>query len=151
MPRLHLKIVTPEKIVFERDVNQVTVPTMDGEITVLPEHIPLVSVLKPGELVTYDVDKKSEPISLAVSGGFIEVNENQVVILADTAERAEEIDVAKAQAAHERAKKLLADAKHQDSVEYAQLAVKIEKELARLRVSRKRHHGLNQPTIESMS
>ncbi len=133
-----LKIVTPEREVLSDEVDQVTLPTADGEITILAHHIPLVSVLKAGELL---IKKGSEVIPFAVSGGMIRVSETGVTILADTAERVEEIIEERARAAHETAKKLL-DEKKFDAAEYATIAAKMEKELARLHVARKwRHRG----------
>jgi len=99
MATLKFKIATPEKVVYEKDsVAQVTIPTMNGEITILPNHIPLVSVVKAGELRVRD--REGEHL-MAVAGGFLEVRgNNEIVILADNAERAQDIDIAKAEAAH---------------------------------------------------
>src|SRR3989338_515301 len=117
MDNLHFEITTPERTVYKSEVDQVTVPTAMGEITVLPNHIPLVSQLVSGELV---IKKGSEKIHLAVSGGFVEVRQgNHVVILADTAERAEEIDVARAEEARERARQLVSQARP-DAESFAQ-------------------------------
>ena len=137
---LHFKIVTPEKLVYENDVVQITVPTKSGQITVLPNHIALVSVLSPGELMAIGPDSKTKPIEMAVSGGFIEVANNQVTILADTAEHAEEIDETRAQQAHQRAKELLAESRNKADIDFTALSAKIEKELARLKVARKRKY-----------
>ena len=87
---LKFRIVTPERVVFEEEVGQVTMMTRNGEITVLPHHLPLVTILEPGEL---RYKKNNEEHFLAVSGGFVEVkSDNTLSILADTAERADEID-----------------------------------------------------------
>lgn len=137
---LQLKIITPERVVLEQPVASVTVPTMQGEITVLANHIPLVSLLTAGELIAR-TEGSAGTIAMALSGGFIEVAKNQVVVLADTAERAEEIDVARAEEARERAKGLLLNVRNRDDVSYAALAAKIEKELARVRVARKHKSG----------
>src|SRR5665648_417690 len=98
--KIKFKIVTPEKTVYEDSVDQVTLPTQEGEITVLPNHIPLISVLRAGELVA---KKGGEEIAMAVSGGMVEVRKNEITILADTAERAEEIDLARAEEAKQKA------------------------------------------------
>ncbi|PIR57641.1 MAG: ATP synthase F1 subunit epsilon [Parcubacteria group bacterium CG10_big_fil_rev_8_21_14_0_10_38_31] len=126
---VEFEIVTPERIVFRGEVLQVTIPTKAGEITVLPEHIPLISILKPGviEIKTQEKDKEI----VAVSGGFIEVLKDKIVILADTAERAEEIDIEKAEEAIKRAEKIKIDGIHKDNVDFADITIKIEKELAR--------------------
>lgn len=140
---MNLKIITPEREVYSDDVDQVTLPTADGEITVLPHHIPLVSVLKAGEIL---IKKAGAIIPLAVSGGMLRVSENCVTILADTAERVEEIIEERAQEAHARAVQLLAEKKF-DTAEYATIAAKMEKELARLKVARKWRHKGHQTVI----
>ncbi|OGY93443.1 MAG: ATP synthase F1 subunit epsilon [Candidatus Komeilibacteria bacterium RIFOXYC1_FULL_37_11] len=134
MKDLKLKIVTPEKILFERRILQVSVSTVLGEITILPNHIPLVSQLIPGEIVV-KTDQGEEDL-MAVSGGFVEILPDQVVILADTAERAEEIDEERAEAARLRAEEVL-KTKVADAEGFAMFTAKIEKELARLKVARK--------------
>src|SRR4030043_2270249 len=101
--KIKFKIVTPERTVYEEEIDQVTLPTADGEITVLPNHIPLISILVPGEL---DVRKEGKEIAMAVSGGMIEVRKNEMTILADTAERAEEIDLQRAEEARKKAEQL---------------------------------------------
>lgn len=137
MSSIKFKIITPEKVVYESEISQVTLPTQQGEITILPNHLPLVSVLQPGELI---IKKDNQEIAMAVSGGFVQVKKNEVVVLADTAEQAEEIDEARAEEARQRARKLMAEYKDKEAVEYTALAAKIEKELARLKVARKRKH-----------
>lgn len=135
---MKLRIVTPEKTTYQaEDVSQLTLPTQQGEITILPNHIPLVSVLKAGEMI---VKKDNEEISMALSGGFVEIKENEIVVLADTAERADEIDEEKAEEARKRAEKLLEEAKDKETVDYVALAAKMEKELARLKVARKKKY-----------
>ena len=131
-----LNIITPEKTVFSEDVDQVTIPTQDGEITVLPHHIPMVGLLKPGELL---IKKGEIIIPLAVSGGIVQVYSTGVTILADTAERVEEIIEERAKEAHKRAEQVLAEKKF-DAEEYATIAARMEKELARLHVVRKWRH-----------
>ena len=113
---MKFQIVTPEKTVSSDEIQQVSLPTPDGEITILPHHIPLVTILKPGELRYV---KNKEEISLAVSGGFVEVRDDgSVVVLADTAEHAAEIDLARAEEARNRAAKLMTEARHQEHVNY---------------------------------
>ena len=131
---INFEIVTPEKVVLkDNNVSQITLPTTQGEITILPGHIPLVALLVPGELKIKKGDKDE---SLAISGGFIEVMINKVVILADTAERAFEIDEKRVEEAKKRAEKLREE-KQFDKVEFSALTAKIEKELARAKVARK--------------
>lgn len=126
---IKFEIVTPERTVLKESIVQITVPTRQGEITVLPGHIPLVASLMPGVIEIKKADGKLEIIS--VSGGFIEVQKEKVVILADTAERAEEIDVDKAEEARQRAEEIKKQAKSKEEIDFAGISSKIEKELAR--------------------
>lgn len=102
---LKLEIVTPEKRVLDANVDSVTVPTATGEAGILPNHVPLISALKPG-ILTYTLNGASD--KLAVSGGFVEVNANTVSVLVDTASKAEEIDLVEAKAEKEAAEKAFA-------------------------------------------
>ncbi len=131
--KINFKIATPERVVFKDEVDSITLPTQSGEITILPNHLPLISVLKPGDIV---IKKGNDAFDIAVSGGFIEVLSTKVVVLADTAERSEEIDVARAEAAVKRAQ-TLREEKLTDSREFAKVAALIEKELVRVKVGRK--------------
>lgn len=107
MSKLNVEIVTGERIVFtESDVDMVVAPGADGQLGVLPQHAPLVTLLDAGEL---RVKKGNAEQSLFVYGGFMEVTPEKVIILADSAERIEEIDVARAEAARDRAQKAIAD------------------------------------------
>ncbi len=132
---IKFEIVTPEKVVLKQEILQITVPTASGEITVLPDHIPLVSILQPGVIEIKRADNVVE--IMAVSGGFLEVMKDKVVILADTAERAEELDEARIKEAREKAEKLKEEAKNVDDVQFTNIASKIEKELARERALNK--------------
>jgi F-type H+-transporting ATPase subunit epsilon len=144
--KIQFKIVTPERVVYESQIEQATLPTQEGEITILPNHIPLISVLKAGEL---RLKEGNNLIVLAISGGFLEFQNNTLTILANTAERVEEIDLARAEEARRRAEELkLKTQKQVDEREYAMLASKIEKELARIKVARKYRHA-SRPTISS--
>lgn len=133
--RIKFEIATPERVVLKEEILQVTVPTVEGEITVLPKHSPLVSVLKPGVLELKKMDGSIEIVS--VSGGFVEVLLNKIIILADTAERAEEIDLERAEEARKRAEESLKNLRSIDSVEFANLSAMLEKELARTRSAKK--------------
>lgn len=136
MSAISLKIVTPERIVYEDAVDSVTVPTQAGEITVLKNHVPIISVLQPGELRT---STGGEETFLAISSGFVEVRPgNEVVILADTAERSDELDLEKIEEARERAKKLLEEKRNVDDEAFAHAAAMLERELARHKVASKR-------------
>lgn len=129
--KIQFEIVTPERVVLRQEILQITVPTTSGEITILPDHIPLVSVLQPGVIEVKRADNITE--IMAVSGGFIEVMKDKIVILADTAERAEELDEARIKEAQSRAEELKKSAHDKDDVQFAEVAAKLEKELARNR------------------
>lgn len=135
---MRFKIVTPERIVLEVEAYQATLPVVGGEVTILPDHIPYIGAIKAGEIIIRK-EPNGEEISLVTSGGFAEFHDNTLVILADTAERAEEIDLARAEEARLRAEELKKEAIHMDEEEYARMAALIEKELARVRVARKHH------------
>jgi len=133
--RIKFEIATPERVVLKDEIFQVTVPTTEGDITILPKHSPLVSILKPGVLELKKIDGSIEIIS--VSGGFVEVLLNKTIILADTAERAEEIDLERAEEARRRAEESLKNLRDIDATQFANLSAQIEKELARTRSARK--------------
>ncbi|MFA5318542.1 MAG: F0F1 ATP synthase subunit epsilon [Patescibacteria group bacterium] len=137
MSSIKFEIVTPEKVVLKQEALQLTVPTRMGEITILPNHIPLISSLQPGVIEIKTIDNKFE--TMAVSGGFIEVLPTKVVILADTAERAVEIDEARAEEARKRAVELME--KREEQVDFTAVQAKIAKEMARLQaVKRYKRH-----------
>lgn len=135
MNTMKFEIVTQEKVVLKEEIFQVTVPTKVGEITVMANHVPLVSAISPGVI---QIKKKDEQLELiSISGGFIEVLKDKVVILANTAERAEEIDIQRAEEARERAEEMMKDAKRFDKEQFASINAKIAKELARTKAARK--------------
>ena len=124
------ELVTPERVVFREQLISLTVPTVNGEITVLPSHVPLVSVLKPGVMMAIQADGEQRVI--AVSGGFVEVLEFKVVVLADTAEMASELDEERIKLAQAKAEALKQSAANRDDVNFADISALLEKELARL-------------------
>jgi len=128
---IKFEIVTPERIVLKEDVSQISVPTTTGEITILPDHIPLVSILQSGVIEIKRSDNSREV--MAVSGGFIEVMKDKVVVLADTAERADELDEDRIKDAHQRAEESKKNIKALDETQFADITARLEKELARLR------------------
>ena len=111
--KIKFSIATPERVVYESEVDSVTCPTEMGEITILPNHIPLVATLAPGELkVVEDSDEKY----MAVAGGFLEVRSgHEIVVLADAAEREEEIDLARAEEAREKARQKMREEARDES------------------------------------
>ncbi len=100
-----LEVVTPEKKVYSEDVRFVVVPGVVGELGILPDHAPLMSGLKTGVM---KVQQEGKTFKMAVSGGFVEVRSSRVTVLADSAERAEQIDRNRAEAAKARAEQRLA-------------------------------------------
>jgi F-type H+-transporting ATPase subunit epsilon len=141
-----LKIITQEKVVLEKEITQATLPIEGGEVTVLADHIPLIGSLKVGEIKVKDATGKEE--ILAVSGGFVEFHDNTLVLLADRAERAEEIDIERAEAAKRRAEEVMQSSENLSEEEYARTAAMLEKELSRIRVAKK-HHAKRGLHIES--
>ncbi len=126
---IQFEIVTPERVVLKEEITQITLPTKAGEITVLPNHIPLVSSLLPG--VVHVKKRNGEDEIMSISGGFLEVTKNKVVILADTAERAEEIDLDRAEEARRRAEEIKKKARQGEEVNFAEVNAAIERELAK--------------------
>ena len=124
---IKFEIVTPEQVVLKEAVIRVTVPTTSGELTILPEHIPLVSVLQPGVI---EVEKDNGVIEImAVSGGFLEVQSEKIIILADYAERAANLDEEAIKTAQVKAEKAKFDAKNRDDVEFTDISTRLEVEL----------------------
>lgn len=126
---IKFEIVTPEKSVLKREVISVTIMTTSGEITVLADHIPLVTVLKPGVLEMKDEDGEIEIMSL--SGGFMEVMRDKIVVLADTAERASELDENRIEEARLRAENRKKEITNVDQVQFTNISAQLDKELAR--------------------
>ncbi len=136
MAKLHVELVTAEGRVLSQEADFVVAPGSAGELGVLPHHIPLLTTLRPGEVM---VRNEGVEEYLFVSGGFLEVLPDRVVNLADAAERADEIDLARAEAARRAAEEALS-ARASD----AEAAAKLERALYRLRVAevrrRRRSH-----------
>jgi len=136
MKQLSLKVVTPEDVVYEDVADSISVMTEAGEVTVLPNHIPLVSNLQPGEA---RIKKDGATHYLAVSGGFLQVHSGtEVVILADSADRAEDLELEKIEQAKKRAKELLEQKRDEDDVAFARAQAQLEKELNRYKVAKRR-------------
>ena len=133
MSSIRLDIVTAEKLVFSKDVEVIVAPGIEGQLGILPHHAPLMTMLQPGELL---VRKEGEELRLAISGGFLEVRPDRVIILADTAERVEEIDVARAEEAKRRAEERLKQRTPDVDVSHAEAGLR--RALARLQVVKRR-------------
>ncbi|HUV75547.1 MAG TPA: F0F1 ATP synthase subunit epsilon [Dehalococcoidales bacterium] len=134
MASIRLDIVTAEREVYAGDVDVVIAPGVEGQLGILPHHAPLMTTLQAGEL---RVRKGGEEVSMAISGGFIEVRPDKVVVLADTAERAEEIDVARAEEAKQRARERLSE-KQVVGADEARVEASLRRALIRLKVAEKR-------------
>ena len=136
MASLEVEIVTGEQVVYQQDdVSMVIAPGAEGSLGILPNHAPLVTLLKGGEL---RVSAGAEDEALAVNGGFLEVVNNKVVVLADTAERAEEIDIEQAEAARQRAEEALRNRTETQDIAEAEAA--LQQAVVRLRVGRNRRN-----------
>lgn len=133
---IKLKIITPERVVYESEIYQVTLPTQAGEITILPNHRSYIASLKPGEIITKE-ENSDEGISLAVAGGFIEFHDNNLVVLADEAQMADEINIEEVEKAKKRAEDIKNRVIQTDDMEYAKVAALLEIELAKLKVAQK--------------
>lgn len=144
MDTIRCEIVTVERLVYEDDVDSVTAPAVKGEIQVLPSHAPLITALSPGELV---VVRAGETEYFAIGGGYLEVLADKVTVMADTAERADEIDETRAQAARERAERLLSE-RPPTAEDYAAIEGTLRRSLARLQVARHKRRRRGVPTRE---
>ncbi|OGJ58220.1 ATP synthase F1 subunit epsilon [Candidatus Peribacteria bacterium RIFCSPHIGHO2_01_FULL_51_9] len=142
---LHLEIITPDRTVFQGDVDSVSLPTPQGEITILPHHIPLMSIVIPGSVL---VRQKNEEHLFAVSRGVIEVDGKSVRVLADTADRAAELEEEAIKKAKTEAERLLRE-KRGDAEGFAEVTATLEKELARLHVVRRHRSKAGLPHSDS--
>jgi F-type H+-transporting ATPase subunit epsilon len=133
MSSLKLDIVTAERVVYSEDVDMIIAPGVEGQLGILPHHAPLMTTLQAGEL---RVKRGGEEDSLAISGGFLEVRPDRVIVLADTAERAEEIDVTRAEAAKQRAEQRLVD-RHAAGLDETRAEAALRRSVARLAVADK--------------
>lgn len=129
--KLKLEMVTPYKQVLSEEVDEITAPGFIGELGILPDHTPLLTTLKVGEL-TYK--KGNESFHVAVNWGYLEVEENTVTVLVDTAERADEIDLARAKAALGRAEEALKMLPPEDK-KYMIMEAALQRALIRIRVA----------------
>lgn len=133
MKTFKLKLIAPDGIKYEEEATSVSLPTRDGQITVLPGHVALITLLKPGEIV---IDNGGKAHELATEGGVAEITGTEIKILADTAEDAQSLDELKIVEAKKAAEKRLAAAK--DDVEFADAAAALEKQIAKLNFLTKR-------------
>jgi F-type H+-transporting ATPase subunit epsilon len=133
MATFRLEIVTAERMVFSEDVSAVIAWGVEGQLGILPHHAPLMTMLQPGDLM---IRKDKEEEYLAISGGFLEVRPDKVIILADACERADEIDIARAEEAKKRAQETMKAAPL--GVDAAAAEAALRRSLARLKAAEKR-------------
>jgi len=139
MPGIRLDIVTAERLVYSEEVDAVIAPGIEGQLGILPHHAPLMTTLQAGEMV---VRKGGDEFSLAISGGFLEVRPDRIIVLADTAERDEEIDLARAEEAKRRAQERLSQ--RIPEVDMGRAEADLRRSLARLKVAEKRRRRRGQ-------
>jgi|SRR3989339_1670694 len=136
--KLKLKIVTPERLILEEDVDQVTFPTTEGELTILPDHIPLIAGLASGDVVAV---ANGEHLPWAVVGGFVEVKKENgmttVAILADFAEHVSELSDSAIEKAKARAEELRKQMENKEVVDYEHFAAELERSLTRVKIADK--------------
>ena len=132
---LQLEIVTPEKLAYQGEVDSVQLPGSEGELGVLPHHAPLVSTLGAGEL---RLRKGSEDEFFAIVGGFLQVLPDKVVVMAETADMAAEIDLEKAQEARRQAEAALESGYH-EGADLSAARAALQQALIRIRVAERRH------------
>lgn len=129
---LHIKVVTPEKEILSEEVDEVVIPTVGGELTILPEHVALLTQLAPGEL---QIKKGSKTEHLVVVGGFLEVGNNTVTVLADYAVVGINISEVQAQQAKERAEKAMKEKK--SDVDFAAAEAEFRRAILELKVAKR--------------
>ena len=133
MATTKLEIVTAERQVYSEDVTAVIAEGIEGQMTILPKHAPLVTMLVPGPLT---IRKDSDEIIMSISGGFLEVRPDKVIILADACERSDEIDIERAVAAKQRAEERLKELPPE--LDHMRAEAALRRSIARLRVAEKR-------------
>lgn len=133
MATFRLEIVTAERMIYSDDVDAVVAWGIEGQLGILPHHAPLMTILQPGDLM---IRKGRQEEYLAISGGFLEVRPDKVVILADACERADEIDIARAEEAKRKAQEILRAAPI--GFETASAEAALRRALARLKVAERR-------------
>jgi F-type H+-transporting ATPase subunit epsilon len=132
---IQLEIVTPERLAYSDTVDSVQLPGSEGELGVLPNHAPLVSTLGVGEL---RIRKGGAEESFAIVGGFLQVRPDRVVVMAETADLASDIDLEKAQEARREAERAL-ETGYQEGADLAMARAALQQALLRIRVAERRH------------
>ena len=133
MATFRLEIVTAERMVYSEDIDALVAWGVEGQLGILPHHAPLMTMLQPGDLM---IRKDKEEEYLAITGGFLEVRPDKVIILADACERADEIDIARAEEAKKRAQETMKEAPLTADAAAAEAALR--RSLARLKVAERK-------------
>ena len=144
MPKLSVDVITAERVVFsDTEIDAVVAPGAAGELTVLPEHASFITSLVPGELRIQKTG--ADETYMMVTGGFLEVRDDKVVILAENAERAEEIDIALAQEARARAERMLS---HREAeVDLSRIQAELRRSLIAIKVAERRRQRPRRPGV----
>ncbi len=142
MSPLRCEVVTAERIVFQGEVDMVLAPGVQGQLGILPHHAPLITALTYGELILRRAGQEDEYI--AIGGGFMEVGPHQVTILADSAERAEEIDIERAEAARRRAAEIMAQKRREDA-DFARAEAALRRSTTRIKVAKRKRKAGGKP------
>ncbi|MBE2224649.1 MAG: F0F1 ATP synthase subunit epsilon [Anaerolineae bacterium] len=140
---IKVEIVTQERTVFEGEVDSVNLPGSEGRLGILPNHSPLLTTLAYGEVI---VKQGGQEDYFAVGGGFAEVQPEKVIVLADSAERSDEIDMERALTARKRAEKMMAEGVPEDPERYAQIQASLQRAQIRINVAQRRRRTRMQPT-----
>ena len=139
MSSIRLDIVTAERVVYSEEVEIVIAPGVEGQLGILPHHTPLMTTLEVGELIAR---KGGEEFCFCISGGFLEVRPDRVIVLADVAERSEDIDLARADEAKRRAQERIAHPTR--GVDTARAEAALRRSLVRLKVAEKRRRRIRE-------
>jgi F-type H+-transporting ATPase subunit epsilon len=142
MSTIKLEIVTAEKMTFSEDVTSVLVPGAEGQLGILPHHAPLMSILKPGEMV---IKRGAEEMFVNITGGFLEVRPQQIIVLADAAELPEEIDIDRAREAKKRAEERMLS--KSPEIDHARAEAALSRALIRLKVAERNLRSQKQPRL----
>lgn len=134
---MHLEIITPEKSVFNEEIDEVLVPTDKGQIGILPHHINLVTKLIQGEII---IKTKSKEKSVAVTGGFLEVANGKITILSDYAKHVDDIDIGKAQDARKRAEEVLKKRREINEQDMMKAQAELRRAILELHVAQRKRH-----------
>jgi F-type H+-transporting ATPase subunit epsilon len=149
---MQCNIVTQEKTVFSGQVKSVSLPGSEGRMGILPNHSALLTTLAYGEVVVRPLDSESE-VYFAIGGGFAEVQPDKIIVLADSAEHADEIDLERAEQARVRAEQVMKEGVPEDPERYAQIQASLRRAQIRIDVGRRRSHrramaGMSVPDYE---